>query len=106
MAQQSSRLIVQKQLPALPEQCFLLTLLYQRRLPPDAVHVNLTVLMLWGNGSEEPLMADFGAGGRQGEIMNRNWAASYSIAIRREAFVFGISILPNELSLVACEKKR
>jgi hypothetical protein len=58
MAQQSSRFVAQKQHPALPGQGLLMPLLCKLRLPPEAVHVNVTVLMLWGNGPYEPLIAD------------------------------------------------
>jgi hypothetical protein len=34
------------------------TLLCKLQVPLEAVHVNLTVLMLCGNGSDEPFISD------------------------------------------------
>lgn len=48
-----------------------MTLRCKLQVPPEAVHVNVTVLMLCGNGSDEPFISDIWSGG--GGVMNLDW---------------------------------
>jgi hypothetical protein len=85
-AQQSSRPpLPQKQRPALPEQCFHDVAL-RASSSSQAVHVDLIVLVVCRNSSDEPFFSDWE---RAGEAMSRDWAAPASSSLRATAPIGG-----------------